>query len=162
VTRARAVIHWLAAPALALLFGCAAISKIQSSATSSIYSDAISRWPFLRFALISVEILVAVALLLSCVRPAAALVALILLSGFTGVLMLELTREHVRPCGCFGNSTAVADDPATRTTLKHGIARNAAAMGAAVLLLTMTDYAGGMNRTLKARYGQKTQSVYAD
>lgn len=68
----------------------------------------------------------------------AGVMTLALLAAFSGVVVVELGREHPKPCGCMGSSPAVAADPyAIRSSLRRDLARNVSMMiGAAWLYLS--------------------------
>jgi hypothetical protein len=93
-----------------------------------------SHSPGARFGLIAAEMILAT-WLFSGIKPnVAGIVTLLLISAFTGLLILELKKGHPRPCGCTGTRLVSTDPQQIRASLRTALGRNAILMVCAGLL----------------------------
>lgn len=80
------------------------------------------------------ELSLAAWLLSGFMRQAALLVALALLSAFSGAIAFETKRPNPRPCGCFGAPVAAIDPETVRKHLWIGLGINLVLMAGAYTL----------------------------
>jgi hypothetical protein len=110
---------------LAMMLAWAGVSKVLvAQGSTTVYEVWITDYPLLKWAIPGGEILLAVWLLSGRKPRASSLAAILLLSAFTGLLLLETMRVHPRPCGCFGPVPASDEPAAIRIELFKGICRN--------------------------------------
>ena len=123
--------------ALAAIFLYAAATKALRSdggqAPSTIFAEW-SRSPFVRYAVIGGETGLAAWMLTGVEVDLAGVVAMAILSAFTGLVILELVSEYPRPCGCTGIHAVAADPGAIRSSLRFDLARNVFMMAGAAWL----------------------------
>ncbi len=111
---------------LAAFFLWAACAKATMTAGGpSIYEHWLEQYPSIRYALPVVEAGLGIWLLLGFFPRAAALSSIALVSGFSGLLLLEIFRHHPKPCGCMGAVAALYEPSAIRWSLAVGLGRNA-------------------------------------
>jgi hypothetical protein len=123
--------------ALAAIFLYAAATKALRSeggqAPSTIFAEW-SRSTFVRYVVIGGETGLAAWMLTGVEVDLAGVVAMAILSAFTGLVILELVSEHPKPCGCSGIHTVAADPGAVRSSLRFDLARNVVMMAGAAWL----------------------------
>jgi hypothetical protein len=88
---------------LSILFGWAAIAKLISPDSSdTLWSRYLGTRHFLAFAIITVELCIAIWFTSGFFKASAGLFCAFILACFTGILFLELSRRNPSSCGCFG------------------------------------------------------------
>jgi uncharacterized membrane protein YphA (DoxX/SURF4 family) len=125
---------------MALIFAHAAVAKIfdaNSPRTSPTIFSTLSTSSPMRWAVIGTEILLAVWLISGIETNAAGAVAIAILSGFSGVVLVELTKNNPLPCGCTGASKALMDTYSIRRSLQFDLMHDLLMMGAASFLLML-------------------------
>ncbi len=114
--------------ALAATFLYAAASKILHSEPVQEPATIFAQWsyhhPQARYGLIAAELALAAWLFSGVKSSVAGLLALALISAFTGLLILELQKKNPRPCGCTGSRMIAPDSNGIRTSLQIDAIRN--------------------------------------
>jgi uncharacterized membrane protein YphA (DoxX/SURF4 family) len=122
---------------LAAIFAIAAIDKMSDAdsrkSAPTVYSELFSS-AVVPSAVISAEIFLAVWLMSGLGEKGAAAIAIVILSVFAGVVLLELTKDNPKPCGCLGAPKHLSDVSAIRRSLQIDLIRNLIMMVAASLL----------------------------
>jgi hypothetical protein len=125
---------------LAAVLLWAAASKFHADKTPTAIITIYDQWlpqSSERYLWIALESALAIWLISGIHRRRAALVLLILLSLFSGLLAAQLTRDYPIPCGCMGAQFVAAHDPATiRRSLLFSLARNVLMMTGAAWLFS--------------------------
>jgi hypothetical protein len=132
-------IQWVVRCGLAALFFWAAYAKIALSPQGpTLYQHWITLYPALRYLVPGAEILLGVWLLVGLRPKLASLATVVMISAFSGLLAMEMTREHPRPCGCMGLAASAAYDPrVVYWGLLGGLTRNVGIIiGAGFLFLS--------------------------
>jgi uncharacterized membrane protein YphA (DoxX/SURF4 family) len=114
---------------LATIFMYAAIEKLlQDDASQAGFETIFGVWSrsvSFRYGLICCEIGLSIWLFSGLRAGIAAVVALSLLSAFSGVVIVEFQQEHPKPCGCLGvPSIAIANPDAVQFSLYEDLIRN--------------------------------------
>jgi uncharacterized membrane protein YraQ (UPF0718 family) len=88
--------------------------------------------PWLAGSIIDIEVIIGTWLLIDWHRGTAAILALLLLAIFSGVIIRDMYQHYPQPCGCFGAAWQQAHEPAViERGLVISLVRNALlAMGA--------------------------------
>lgn len=114
-----------------LIFLYFAVSKMLHGDPSHEPTTVFAAWsrnPCVRYGLIATEMILAAWLLSGFKENVAGILAMSLVSAFTGLLILELQKEHPRPCGCTGTRLVTADLHQIRASLRVDLGRNAILM----------------------------------
>ena len=105
---------------LGIVFAWAGIGKLWASSASStetIYSTLAPKGSMTRSAVIAVEAILAL-WLLTGIRPGgAAILAMVVLSGFMGLVLLELLKPAPKPCGCLALVSHAGSAPRRHLTI---------------------------------------------
>ncbi|MGA2443058.1 MAG: MauE/DoxX family redox-associated membrane protein [Tepidisphaeraceae bacterium] len=123
--------------ALAAIFLYAAATKALRSDGGQVPSTIFAEWSrstLVRHALIGGEAGLAVWMLSGVEVDLAGVVAMAILSVFTGLVILELVSEHPKPCGCSGTQAVVTDPSVIRSSLRFDLTRNVFMMAGAAWL----------------------------
>jgi uncharacterized membrane protein YphA (DoxX/SURF4 family) len=131
---------------LALIFAHAAVAKIfdanSPQASPTIFSS-LSTSSSIRWSVVGGEILMAVWLISGIETNTASAVTIAILSGFSGIVLVELTKNNPLPCGCTGASKALMDAYSIRRSLHFDLVRDLLMMGAASFLLMLPRISKG-------------------
>jgi hypothetical protein len=135
---------------LASVFAYASITKAwpreRGGLTPTVYSDW-AQGPFARHTVIGAEAVLALWLISGRRSDAAAAVSLALLSAFTGLVVMELTKDHPKACGCMGTN-AIVEPAVIRAWLRFDLLRDVFMMaGAGWLYLSRNESRIKIQRT---------------
>jgi hypothetical protein len=90
-----------------------------------------------RYTAVCGEVALSLWLLSGMKSNAAGILALAILSAFSGLIVLELGRDRPKPCGCMGAQSIATDPRVIRSSLQFDLTRNGVMMaGAAWLFLS--------------------------
>jgi uncharacterized membrane protein YphA (DoxX/SURF4 family) len=131
--------------ALAAIFLYAATMKALHGDGGNVPSTMFADWArsnFVRDLIVGAEIALAAWLLAGVRVGLAGILAVAILSAFTGLLIFEFKAEHPKPCGCMGTALIVADSGAIRASLRFDLVRNIFMMGGAGWLYTSAKTRG--------------------
>jgi uncharacterized membrane protein YphA (DoxX/SURF4 family) len=114
--------------ALAAVFLYAAAMKAIRVDTGSLPSTMFSEWArshLLRDLIIAGEIFMAAWLLMGVELHLASVLAIGVVSVFSGLVIFEIEAQHPKPCGCTGVAIVAQNPQAIRSSLRFDLARNA-------------------------------------
>jgi hypothetical protein len=135
---------------IALLFLWAAYAKTVMPATGpTLYQHWIAMYPVLRYLVPAGEGMLGIWLLLGLRLRWSALLSILLVSAFSGLLIMELTKDHPLPCGCMGAAAAAYEPKAIYTDLILSLLRNVIMISIACYLYLIS----GVQVTADARSG---------
>lgn len=135
---------------LAGVFLWAALAKaISGPVANTMYGALVSHSGMLHYVVIAGEVGLAVWLITGWRPRASALAVLLVLSVFSGGILVELRSEHPRPCGCMSAAAKEARDQAIQRGLMWSLVRNGLMVTAASWVL-MT----AMSKTMPAKKSQ--------
>jgi uncharacterized membrane protein YphA (DoxX/SURF4 family) len=77
------------------------------------------------------EMLLGIWLLIGIRPRAASFLTIMAISAFTGIIAMELTKDHPKPCGCMGAIAASYEPAAIRKELFWALTRNILMIGGA-------------------------------
>jgi hypothetical protein len=124
---------------LAGVFAYAVAAKVLYANPEDGAATMLSEWAgsgLASYMLIMAELLLVLWLLSGLSVRHAALVTVILLSGFSGLIINEIQKDRPKPCGCAGVVAALDDPAAVRRSLAISLGRNGLLIaGAAWLFL---------------------------
>ncbi|MCC6240214.1 MAG: DoxX family membrane protein [Phycisphaerales bacterium] len=128
---------------LTVVFVVAAMGKLLSPADGppTLYDQWLARGSIGHYAFIGFELLLGLWLLLGWRPRASALVALVVLGVFSGLIWHESRQYAPHPCGCLGGGTTaeiIPDVEQVRSALKVDLLRNIALMVVAGWLLLVS------------------------
>lgn len=125
---------------LAALFLWAAYAKATMTAGGpTMYEQWLESYPSTHYLLPAAEVVLGLWLLVGILPRGAALISMSLVSGFSGLLILEIFREHPKPCGCMGAIAAIYEPSAIRWSLAEGIGRNILMIAGCVYIYLRAD-----------------------
>lgn len=123
--------------ALAMVFLYAAAMKTLRGHEGEVPSTVFADWttsPGVRYTAICGEVVLGAWLLTGFEINLAGIVAMAMLSAFTGLVIMDFESDHPKPCGCSGNAAAAGDPSAIRSGLLLDLVRNTFMMGGAAWL----------------------------
>ncbi len=110
---------------LAGVFLWAAIAKaISGPIANTMYGALVSHGEMFHYAMITGEVGLAAWLITGWRPRASALAVVLLLSVFSGGILVELRSKHPRPCGCMSAAAKEARDQAIQRSLMWSLVRN--------------------------------------
>ncbi len=133
----------LARLTLACVFLIAAVAKLHTGPNRGIGKTIYEQWSqhmVIYDASIFCEAALGIWLLSGRWGRQAALTTVLLISGFSGLIILELGRERPMPCGCLGAEFVAAHDPvAVRRSLAFSLFANGLIISGALWLYFRAD-----------------------
>ena len=128
---------------MAAVFLWAAYAKIMlATGGPTMYEYWIDAYPTLRYALPGMEAALAVLIILGIWPRLTAVTTVVLVSAFSGLLILEMFKEHPKPCGCMGAVAALYEPSAIRMGLLMNLGRNLLLMGGAYYIALRSGRVG--------------------
>jgi uncharacterized membrane protein YphA (DoxX/SURF4 family) len=146
------ILMWSCRILIAGVLVWAAMAKIFAPpSVATLYEQWVATYAWARYVVPAMELLLG-AWVLSGLRPGlAACFTIALLSGFSGILIAELGKDHPKPCGCFGGANSVYDPNIIRMGLIVGLARNVLIIaGMCYLFLAVRGRTSGCVGTMPA------------
>lgn len=129
--------RFLARIVIACVFLFAAFSKLLAGKAAGIPDTLYGQWsqtPPAHYTAIACETAIGLWLLTHRWTRGAAIVVILLLSVFSGLIVADLQRDRPLPCGCMGDKFVAAHDPSViRNSLIWSLIRNSLLIGGAQL-----------------------------
>jgi hypothetical protein len=99
------IVQWILAFVFAITAGLKVAAMVQASRGATVVTlfNSLPSWQ--RWAVVVVELVLAVWLAAGWKPRWGAMAAIVVLSGFMGAVIVEMGRPHPKPCGCFGMLT---------------------------------------------------------
>lgn len=124
----------------------------------TIYQHWTAAFPSFRYLVPCLELALGV-WLAAGIRPrASALLVVLLVSAFSGILMLEMAKPHPLPCGCMGIFSPLYEPESVRKELLLGIVRNVLILGGACSVYIAAGSAA-KNAAFKVQQATIPQSI---
>jgi uncharacterized membrane protein YphA (DoxX/SURF4 family) len=153
--------RFLARITIACVFLFAAFSNIRSGNAAGIPDtlyEQLSQTHPAHYASIACEAAIGLWLLSPRWTRGAAIVVILLLSVFSGLIVADLQRDRPMPCGCMGAEFVATHDPsAIRKSLIWSLIRNSLLIGGAQLLLFTGD-----QRSNTRKYSSASDAVLGE